>query len=60
LIRKNLIFLFVVVLGLILFLYGSAFYNAAIGWIGIYFIIGGILAFLVLYIYDGLFTKKQD
>jgi hypothetical protein len=50
----------VIVLGLVLFLYGSAFYTAVIGWIGVYFIIGGILAFLVLYIYEGIFTKKQN
>jgi hypothetical protein len=57
---KNLIFIFVIVLGMILFLYGSAIYVALIGWIGVYFIIGGILLFLVLYLYNGLFTKKQD
>jgi len=58
--RINLIFLFLTVLGSGLFLYGSAFYTAIIGWMGVYFLLGGILAFLILYIYDGLLSKKQD
>ena len=47
----------IIVLGFVLFLYGANYYNAAIGWAGVYLVITGILAFLILYIYSEL-TKK--
>jgi hypothetical protein len=58
--RNNLFFLSLTLLGLVLFLYGSAFYSSLIGWTGVYFLLGGILAFLLLYIYNGLFTEKKN
>jgi hypothetical protein len=51
--------LIAVILGLVLFLYGANFYNAIVGWIGVYFFFGGILVFLVLYIYGEL-TKREE
>jgi hypothetical protein len=45
-------------LGFVLFLYGANVFNAVVGWIGVYFFFGGILVFLVLYIYGEL-TKKE-
>lgn len=48
-----------VILGFLLFLYGANVYNAVVGWIGVYFFFGGILVFLVLYIY-GQLTKKAE
>lgn len=57
--RINFFFLLLVMLGFGFFLYGSAFYNSIIGWIGVYFLLGGILAYLILYIYDGLLSKKS-
>ena len=48
----------VVILGFALFLYGANVFDAVIGWIGVYFFFGGILAFLVLYVYKEL-TKKE-
>ena len=47
-----------VILGFVLFLYGANFYDAVIGWVGVYLIIGGILVFLLFYIYNEL-TKKS-
>jgi membrane-bound ClpP family serine protease len=47
-----------VILGFVLFLYGANFYSAIVGWAGVYFFFGGIIAYLVLYIYDEL-TKKE-
>jgi hypothetical protein len=47
-----------VILGFVLFLYGANVYDALIGWVGVYFFFGGILVFLVLYIYSEL-TKKE-
>jgi hypothetical protein len=54
----NLIFLFVTILGLILFLYGSAFYAAIVGWVGVYFMFGGVISYLIHYIYNGIFAKE--
>lgn len=47
-----------VILGFVLFLYGANVYNAIVGWLGVYLFFGGILVFLVLYIYGEL-TKKE-
>ncbi|MBN1244648.1 hypothetical protein JXA31_03555 [Candidatus Bathyarchaeota archaeon] len=47
-----------VILGFMLFLYGANVFDAVVGWIGVYFFFGGILVFLVLYIYGEL-TKKE-
>ena len=47
-----------VILGFVLFLYGANVYDAVVGWIGVYLFFGGIIAFLVLYIYHEL-TKKE-
>jgi hypothetical protein len=48
-----------VILGFVLFLYGANVYNAIVGWVGVYFFFGGILVFLVRYIYGEL-TKKEE
>jgi hypothetical protein len=48
-----------VIFGFALFLYGANVFNAVVGWVGVYFFFGGILVFLVLYIYGEL-TKKED
>ncbi len=53
----NWVCLGLVVLGCALFLYGANYYNAVVGWVGVYLFIGGILVFLSLYIYGEL-TKK--
>jgi hypothetical protein len=55
--RVNLVFLGMVILGVVLFLYGANFYDVVIGWVGVYLMIGGILVFLLFYIYNEL-TKK--
>ena len=55
--KTDLIVLFVFVLGFVLFLYGAKFYDATIGYAGIYLFIGAIGAYLLIYIYKEL-TKK--
>lgn len=47
----------IIVLGVVLFLYGANYYDAIIGWVGVYLFVIGILVFLVIYIYGEL-TKK--
>ena len=48
-----------VILGLMLVLYGANFYDAVIGWVGVYLFFGGILVFLGLYIYRELTNKEE-
>jgi multisubunit Na+/H+ antiporter MnhB subunit len=55
--KTDLIVLFVFVLGFVLFLYGAKFYDATVGYAGIYLFIGAIAAYLIIYIYKEL-TKK--
>ncbi|HSQ49516.1 MAG TPA: hypothetical protein VLL96_07530 [Candidatus Deferrimicrobiaceae bacterium] len=55
--KTDLILLIVFVLGFILFLYGAKFYDAVIGYAGIYLFIGTIAAYLLIYIYKEV-TKK--
>ena len=57
--RVDLACLSIVVLGFVLFLYGANFFDVFIGWVGVYLIIGGILVFLLFYIYNEL-TKKGE
>ncbi|MBK5133046.1 hypothetical protein JJE00_01295 [Candidatus Bathyarchaeota archaeon] len=57
---KKLIFLCIFLVGITLFLYGASFYNAVVGWLGVYFLLGGLLVILILYVYDGLFHVKQN
>ena len=49
----------IVILGFALFLYGANSYDAVTGWIGVSLFFGGILTFLILYIYGEL-TKKNE
>ena len=44
-------------LGVVLFLYGANYYDAAVGWVGVYLVIIGVMLILVRYIYYEL-TKK--
>jgi len=55
--RLDWVCLGIVILGFLLFLYGANLYDAVVGWVGVYLIIGGILVFLLFYIYNEL-TKK--
>jgi hypothetical protein len=44
----SLVCLVIVVLGIVLFLYGSNYYDNTIGWTGIYLFFGGIVAYVLL------------
>ena len=48
----------ILIFGIALFLYGANYYEDFVGWIGVFLIFGGIIAFLFLYIYGEL-TKKD-
>ena len=55
----NWVCLGVILLGVVLVLYGANFYDALVGWVGVYLFLGGILALVVFYIYGEL-TKKTE
>jgi cytosine/uracil/thiamine/allantoin permease len=48
----------IVIFGFLLFIYGANAFNSVVGWIGVSFFFGGMIGFLVLYIYCEL-TKKE-
>lgn len=48
----------ILIVGFFLFLYGANYYNAFVGYAGIYLFIGGIAAYLIIYIYKEL--RKKD
>lgn len=56
---KDLICLCVVIIGVVLFAYGANYYNALIGWIGVYLTIAGFLAKIVLVVWESL-RKRED
>ena len=47
----------IIVLGVVLFLYGANYYDATVGWAGVYLVIIGLLVMLVRYIYGELMKK---
>ena len=48
---KSLAMLIVFLLGIVLFLYGANYYDAVIGWAGVFLIVGAIVAYLVMEVY---------
>lgn len=57
---KDFACLCIIIVGIILFLYGSNYYNAAVGWTGVYFIFGGILAEIILKVYESIIKRKVN
>ena len=47
-----------VIVGSVLFLVGANTYNAIVGWAGVYMFIGGILIYLVFYVYAEIKNRK--
>ena len=47
----------IMVLGFVLILYGANYYDAGIGYSGIFLFLAGVIGLLTLYIY-GVLTKK--
>jgi uncharacterized membrane protein len=40
-------------------LLGANYWNAIVGWLGVFLIVGGVVAFIVLYVYHALGKQKQ-
>jgi hypothetical protein len=56
---RDLVLLFLVILGLVLFLYGANYYNATVGWTGIGLIAAGFFGYIALKVYETLTRKKE-
>ena len=56
--REDWACLALIVLGIILFLYGANYYDAFVGYFGIFLFVGGLIALIALYIYNWL-TKPN-
>lgn len=52
--------LLVVVLGIVLFLYGANYYNNVVGWTGVFFFFGGIVAYVLLWVSSRLSAGSVD
>lgn len=57
---KDLICLCTVTVGLVLFLYGANYFDALIGWTGVYVVIAGLFVEIVLTILESLKKKEDD
>ncbi len=55
---RNLMLLFLLVLGLVLLLYGANYYNAPVGWTGVGLIVFVVFGYIVLKLLDTLTEKK--
>jgi polyferredoxin len=56
---KDLVILLVVILGIVLFLYGSNAYDAVFGWAGVFMIVGGVIAYAALEVYGALRKRRK-
>jgi hypothetical protein len=43
-----------IILGFFLFLVGANYFNSFVGWTGVFLFVGGILALVVIYVYNTL------
>jgi len=55
---RNLVLLFLLILGLVLFLYGANYYNGPAGWTGVGLIVFVVFGYIVLKLRDTLTEKK--
>ena len=51
---KDLVCLCLIVIGIVSFLHGSNYYNVLTGWAGVYLILAGFFAEIVLKIWESL------
>jgi hypothetical protein len=54
---KDLLHLCLVLVGVVLFLYGSNYYEALVGWAGVVLMVGGFAAEIALKVYE--FARKR-
>ena len=56
--RADWVFFGLVILGIILFLIGANYYNDVVGWLGVFLFVGSIVAWIMLYVYNWLKSRK--
>jgi hypothetical protein len=56
---KDVVCLFVVIVGIVFFMYGSNYYDETTGWSGVYLVVAGFFAEIVLKVYESLTKKKE-
>jgi len=56
---RDLVFLFLVILGLVLFLYGANYYSVTVGWTGIGFLAAAVFGYIALKAYEASTKKKE-
>jgi uncharacterized protein YrrD len=57
---KDMACLCIVVVGIVLFMYGSNYYDETTGWIGVYLVVAGFFAEIILKVYESLVKRKKD
>lgn len=57
---KDLLCLVLVIIGVVSFLYGANYYDAAVGWVGIGLVAGGLVAYVLLRSYKPTVMKKKS
>ncbi len=57
---RGLACLFVVILGVVFFLYGANYYDNIVGWTGVYLFVGGILVYAILWIFRQVKKREVD
>jgi hypothetical protein len=55
---RDSVFLFLVILGLVLFLYGANSYDGTVGWTGIGLLAAGFFGYIALKVYEASIKKK--
>jgi len=56
---KDLAIMLFIILGVVLFLYGSNYYNAVYGWSGLFLIFAGIMVYVAREVYGALIKKRK-
>ena len=52
--RNDWVCVGIMILGIVLFLYGANYYDNVVGWTGLYFVVGGFVALVLLAVYNTL------
>ena len=50
---------FLIILGIALFLVGANVYNDFVGWLGFFLALGGIATFVFFYIYNYILSRRK-